>query len=139
MGTEKDPNGMSQHDLGAKLDNGKARPGLVFNSMHNALLAVAQVGTFGAVKYTDDGWLHVLNGISRYSDACDRHRLYKAEELFDKDSGLLHQAHLAWNALAELELTIRNMKDQGVNFEEKFQAALAKAQEFHRNSQVNKI
>lgn len=105
---EIDPHGTSQHAPGAKLDAGKVRPSLIFNDMPRALLAVAEVGTFGANKYSDGGWQHVPNGINRYTDAMDRHRLKEfTEGSHDKDSELLHAAHLAWNALARLELLLR--------------------------------
>lgn len=106
--SEFDPNGMEQNQPGAKLDAGKVRPSLIFSDMPRALIAVAEVGTFGAEKYSDGGWLFVSNGIARYTDAMDRHRL-KAfiEGPIDTDSGLYHAAHEAWNALARLELMLR--------------------------------
>jgi hypothetical protein len=50
---------------------------------------------------------HVTSGVTRYTEAMDRHRLKEGFELNDVDSGLAHAAHLAWNALARLELMIR--------------------------------
>lgn len=104
---EHDPNGVGQHQAGAKLDAGKIRPDLILSGMPRALLAVAQVATFGAAKYTEDGWQSVPDGIKRYTAAMDRHRLKEQVESVDADSGLAHQAHLAWNALARLELMLR--------------------------------
>lgn len=103
-----DPNGIDQHAPGAKLDNGKPRHGLVLGAFANALTEVAKVGTFGANKYSDNGWLSVPNGLARYTDAMLRHHFAEAggEEL-DEDSGLRHAAHRAWNALAVLELALR--------------------------------
>lgn len=103
-----DPNGINQHAPGAKLDNGKPRHGLVLGAFSNALTEVAKVGTFGANKYSDNGWLSVPNGLARYTDAMLRHHFAEAggEEL-DEDSGLRHAAHRAWNALAVLELMLR--------------------------------
>ena len=48
------------------------------------------------------------NGLARYTDAMLRHHFAEAggEEL-DEDSGLRHAAHRAWNALAVLELELR--------------------------------
>ena len=105
--TEVDPHGKNAHTPGAKLDSGKIRPNLILSHMPRALMAVAEIGTFGANKYTDGGWLSVPNGFDRYTAAMDRHRLKEALESSDPDSGLLHQAHLAWNALARLELLLR--------------------------------
>ena len=93
---------------GIKKDNGKVRPSLVLSDMPRALLAVAEVATFGAEKYSDGNWLHVNGALSRYTDAKDRHRLQGGIEAHDSESGLLHAAHEAWNALAVLELMIRD-------------------------------
>lgn len=111
---ETDPSGKASHDPGAKLDAGKPRVGLVLGDFANALLEVSKVGTGGAVKYSDHGWLSVPEGVSRYTDAMLRH--YLAEQsggTLDQGSDLLHAAHLAWNALARLELIIRNGKGKG--------------------------
>ena len=106
---EADPHGTSQHAPGAKLDAGKVRPSLIFNDMPRALLAVAEVATFGANKYSDGGWQHVPDALKRYTDAMDRHRLKEFTECrYDHDSELTHAAHLAWNALARLELLLRD-------------------------------
>jgi len=110
---ETDPNGKNPHELGAKLDSGKPRVALMLSGFARALLAVAEVTTHGANKYTPGGWEHVENGIERYADAKDRHRLRGAFESHDKDSKLLHKAHEAWNALAELELILRDQEING--------------------------
>ncbi|MCJ8337595.1 MAG: DUF5664 domain-containing protein [Pseudomonadales bacterium] len=105
---EQTPDGIDQHEKGAKLDAGKPRLGLVLGDFGNALLAVGEVGTFGADKYTDHGWLEVVNGEARYTDALYRHMMKEGGgETVDKDSDLLHAAHTAWNALARLELKLR--------------------------------
>ena len=108
MTQEKDPNGKSLHEPGAKADAGKIRPGLVFRSFARALWEVAEVGTYGAKKYSDDGWLSVPKASERYEDADLRHMLkrWMGEEC-DKDTDILHLAHQAWNALAKLELALR--------------------------------
>lgn len=107
---ETDPNGKDQHEPGAKVDAGKPRVSLVYDAMPRALWHVAEVGTFGAQKYTDNGWQEVPNAIGRYRDAMYRHQMKRAAgELVDPDSGFLHSAHEAWNALAILELEIREL------------------------------
>jgi hypothetical protein len=104
-GAEADPNGVSAHSPGAKLDSGKNRMALVLGSFARALIGVSEVGTFGANKYTDNGWLEVPNGFQRYEDAQLRHQFYRHRgETHDSDSKLLHLKHEAWNALAKLEL-----------------------------------
>ena len=105
---EKDPNGKDPHQPGAKLDAGKPRAGLVLGGFAAALAAVVDVGTYGARKYTDNGWKEVPNGVERYTDAMYRHLLAESRgELRDEDTGILHAAHTAWNALARLDLLIR--------------------------------
>ena len=99
---------------GAKADHGKVRPSLIINGFPRALLAVAEVGTFGANKYSDGGWQHVPNSIQRYTDAMLRHHLMEAAgETVDAESGLEHAAHRAWNALAVLELMLREQEKSG--------------------------
>lgn len=106
---DQDPHGVDQHQPGAKLDASKIRPGLVVGGFPRALLAVAEVGTYGARKYTDHGWVQVPDGRRRYTDAMLRHLLAEhAGEQNDQESGLAHDAHAAWNALARLELRLRN-------------------------------
>ena len=73
-----------------------------------AISAVAAVSAFGASKYAWNGWQDVDDGYNRYSDALVRHLAYEGEgEDVDPDSGLLHAQHAAWNALARLELLLR--------------------------------
>ena len=92
---------------GIKDDKRKPMPRLVLGTMARALLEVSKVATFGAEKYSPDNWLKVENGLERYTDAKDRHRLEGAISDYDSESGLLHAAHEAWNALAVLELKLR--------------------------------
>ncbi len=107
---EFDPSGKSQHEAGAKLDAGKPRVDLVLGDFSRALIAVSEVGTYGAQKYTDRGWLAVDSGEQRYTAAMLRHWLFEAQgEVLDV-SGLLHSAQIAWNALARLELALRRME-----------------------------
>lgn len=103
---ERDPNGLDQHKPGAKLDYGKPDTSLLL-MFGKALVAVAEVGTFGAAKYTRGGWLDVEDGITRYTAALLRHVFAEDTEPMDADSGLYHDAHAAWNALARLELRLR--------------------------------
>lgn len=111
--TEADPHGRDQHEPGSKLDKGKVRVGLLFQDFPRALKAVAEVATHGAQKYTPHGWLDVRDGFDRYTDAMGRHLLedyiqeQEGSDTLDRDSALEHAAHLAWNALARLELMLR--------------------------------
>lgn len=106
--SEADPNGINQHAPGAKLDSGKQRPALIMDAMPRAIAGVVAVGTFGANKYSDGGWLEVVDGINRYRNAQLRHEQKRAiGELVDPDSGLPHDFHIAWNILAQVELKAR--------------------------------
>ena len=114
--TEADPNGLDQHAPGAKVDAGKTRMGLITGGMARAIMDVAKVGTMGAAKYSDGGWVSVPDGFRRYEDAQQRHATYRhIGEIRDSESGLLHLAHEAWNALAKLDLYIRQQENPGTN------------------------
>lgn len=74
-----------------------------------AIRGVALVSQFGATKYAWNGWCYVPQGHNRYSDGLLRHLASEAEgEVLDAESGLHHDLHSAWNALARAELRIRN-------------------------------
>jgi hypothetical protein len=110
---------ISQHEPGAKMDAEKPRTNLVLGGFSQALLAVSEVGTMGAKKYTDNGWKVVPNGEARYSDALLRHFLEEAAgQAYDAESGLLHAAHTAWNALAILELKLKERKLKSLSFKD---------------------
>jgi len=110
--TEADPNGMPAHTPGAKMDYGKAPVTQgVLHYFPRALKAVAMVSFAGAQKYAWKGWEAVPDGINRYQNALGRHLL--AEEIegpVDADTKCLHKAQIAWNALAALELYLREQE-----------------------------
>ena len=109
---EKDPRGKQQHEAGAKLDDGKLRMGLMLHGFPRALEAVGEVSTYGANKYTPNGWMTVPDGIERYTDAMYRHLIAEAKgEVRCPDSGLIHAAQACWNALARLELMLREAEE----------------------------
>jgi len=104
---DHDPNGLERHEPGAKFDAGKPRIGLMIGDFSRALVDVARVSTHGAAKYSDHGWRMVPDGVARYTDALYRHLLAERDGGgLDAESGLLHAAHAAWNALARLELML---------------------------------
>lgn len=105
---EQDPTGRSADEPGAKLDKGKNRLGLVLFGFSRALAEVGRVGTYGAKKYSDNGWREVPDGFNRYTDAMFRHLMHEAGgESVDPETGLFHAAQTAWNALARLELMLQ--------------------------------
>lgn len=104
------------HAPGAKDDGGKPDASLL-QLFPRALLEVARVGTFGASKYTRGGWLSVPDGIVRYTAAMMRHFFKEVTEgTYDSDPScaeygfenqIRHDAQVAWNALARLELQLQ--------------------------------
>lgn len=69
---------------------------------------VVDVGTFGAKKYTDNGWREVPDADNRYYEALGRH-LFSRRNV-DDQTGLSHMAHATWNALALLELQLKDLR-----------------------------
>lgn len=109
--TPYDQHSIDPHTPGVKLDADKIQAGLLLD-FSRALKAVAEVGTFGAKKYTREGWRHVPNSIERYTDAMCRHLIDEKISPTDAESGLHHAAHMAWNALARLELMLSEAQAQ---------------------------
>lgn len=98
------------HVIGAKDDYGKPNMNLVLGGFPDALLAVGRVGTYGANKYTPNGWHEVDDGVNRYLSALLRHYLaYVKGDKVDRESYLPHLAHLAWNSLAALQLELEKI------------------------------
>lgn len=93
---------------GIKHDQEKLKPTLLFDDMPLAIQEMLKVLKYGADKYAEGNWLKVDNGESRYRNACDRHRLQSSIEEYDAESGLLHLAHEAVNAVMLLELKLRD-------------------------------
>jgi hypothetical protein len=94
---------------GVKFDQGKSplRRGLI-EYFPRACLEVAKVSEFGASKYAWEGWRSVPDALERYGDAGMRHAAYAAISATDDESGLLHAAHEAWNAMARLEMLLED-------------------------------
>lgn len=115
---------MNQHAPGAKLDQGKNRLGLVLGEFARSLWEVGSVGTFGAAKYSDSGWLQVPDGERRYIDAMMRHLMSDLRgEKLDRESQLPHLAHAAWCCLAVLDLRLRKQEENGTTIERAGNAA----------------
>jgi hypothetical protein len=107
MSSPLDPFGKLAHQPGAKLDAGKIKAGLMVSGFANALSSVAEVTTFGANKYTPNGWLSVPDASVRYTDALYRHLFQSTHTKNDVESNISHLAHAAWNCLAILELQLK--------------------------------
>lgn len=107
---EVDPDGLQQGDKGAKFDQGKIRVALL-KRFGLALLAVADLTTGGAKRYTKHGWADVCDGIERYDDAMLRHVFKEMFEELDPDMNQPHAVSEAWNALARLQLLIEQNEE----------------------------
>lgn len=84
-------------EVGQKHDEGKPQYHLL---PPKALEDVIKVLTYGAKKYSPEGWRNVSNGRERYFDAANRHLwAWKAGEELDPESGLPHLAHAMANLM----------------------------------------
>lgn len=81
----------------------------------DAIEEIVRVYTMGAEKYADDAWKTIPDAHRRYLAALFRHiAAYERGERKDKESGLSHLAHAAWNAIAILWLDMHgDDKSQG--------------------------
>ena len=101
---------------GKKFDQGKAP---LFQGclqyFPRALMCVANVSAYGAKKYdvpfSDKNWSRLDDAFNRYTDGLARHLTLEGVSERDDESGLLHAAHAAWNALARLELLLNSMDE----------------------------
>lgn len=94
---------------GKKYDKGKPMVGTILRIFPRALNAIGSVIEYGTHKYPDpDNWSKNENIVERYSDSIARHLTkYFMGEVIDIESNKPHLAHVAWNALAILEYTLR--------------------------------
>lgn len=117
---EVDPHGTPAKTPGAKLDAGKA-PVLsgLLDYFPRAAMAVASLSEYGANKYSWKGWEKVPDGYRRYGNAAVRHIVKESiEGPLDLDAfndptspaQILHATQVAWNALARLELYLRQQE-----------------------------
>ena len=74
---------------------------------------VARVYTAGAKKYGANNWQNLDDGYNRYLGAMLRH-LTEVEKgnIVDSDTGCLHAAQVAWNALAMLHFKMKELEEQ---------------------------
>lgn len=117
---ERDPLGKSSKEPGSKLDAGKAPiyQG-VLEYFPRSVQALAELSAYGANKYSWKGWEKVPDGVNRYNNALGRHIVKEAKEgMWDKEilndpkypAQVLHKTQIAWNAMAALELFLRELE-----------------------------
>lgn len=99
---------------GKKYDTGKSMAGALCRVFPRALLAIGKCIEFGTHKYPNPlNWRLVDKAFERYQDSLMRHYLkFLSGEERDKETDLVHLSHMAWNALAILELYLIEHKDE---------------------------
>lgn len=90
-------------DLGgvraARFDNGKPELDQVSPEI---ILGIAEVGAFGRKKYRSWNWMKGFPLLQPFA-SCMRHLLaWRMGEDIDKESGIHHLKHAAWNLMAML-------------------------------------
>ena len=113
------PDTTEKYDLtddgkGKKYDSGKSMVGTLCRVFPRALLGIGQCILFGTTKYPDPkNWVKVENAFNRYQDSMMRHYLkFLAGQEKDSETNLLHLKHMAWNALAILELYLMKHNEE---------------------------
>ena len=94
--------------LGVKYDDNKPRLAEMIQDFSAPLEALCATWEYGADKYTETNWKYVLDGERRYTNALVRHLVAEDKEPYDKESHLLHAAHVAFNAIARLHFILKN-------------------------------
>lgn len=96
---------MNMNAGGVKFDSGKVRMDLL---PQDALMAIAQVFTYGAVKYDDWNWAKGMRA-GRLLAAFDRHKaLYLLGEEKDEESGYPHLWHMGCCIMMLISADIRD-------------------------------
>lgn len=98
---------------GVKYDDNKPLVGDCLTIFGRAIMAVGECILKGQEKYPEiDNWKRVKDAERRYTNALIRHLIkHLAGIEKDKESGLTHIQHVAWNALAICELYLEK-KDE---------------------------
>lgn len=74
---------------------------------------IVRVYTFGSIKYGDNTWQTLHDGLNRYKAALLRHLVSTDKgEVNDPESGLNHLAHVAWNAIAMLHFKMEELNEK---------------------------
>lgn len=107
-------NNNNNNSEGKKYDGNKPMTGTVLRVFPQAMNAVGACIKFGTKKYPDPAnWKKNSNALVRYNDSLVRHltKFFAGKEL-DEETNLPHLAHVAWNALAILELYLMEHPDK---------------------------
>ena len=95
-----------KHKEGVKYDDNKPLAGDCLAIFGKAIMAVGECILKGQKKYPAiDNWKRVKDAKRRYTNALIRHLIkHLTGEKIDKEDGLTHIQHMAWNALVVCEL-----------------------------------
>lgn len=98
--------GVSTSVPGIKYDDNKPLAGDCLAIFGKAIMAIGECILKGQEKYPEiDNWKRVEDAERRYTNALIRHLIKHLTGIEkDKESGLTHIQHVAWNALAICEL-----------------------------------
>lgn len=77
---------------------------------------VVKVYTAGAKKYAPNNWMLLENGYERYKAALFRHICeFERGKWLDADTGCIHLAQVAWNAIAMLHIEMEKRKENNTD------------------------
>ena len=94
---------------GIKYDQGKLRLAEMITDFAPELEELCKVWEFGANKYGKSNWKDLEYAEIRYTNALLRHLIAEEQEgAYDKESNLLHAAHIAFNALARMHFILQD-------------------------------
>ena len=118
---------MSNTSEGLRYNQGKMRWDLL---PMDALNEVAKVATYGASKYEPRNWEKGLSWSACFASFMRHFYARCTGEVIDPESGCMHTAHMAWNALAILAFDSRDtgtndLQDMVIGVEEKKPVAVA--------------
>lgn len=95
---------------GFKERDGKLRMDLIPTVV---ITGLAEVLTYGAIKYSANSWQHVDDPINTYYGACLRHLIkWRDGEDIDPESGLHHLKHSICNLMFLLYFSIHQNRKQ---------------------------
>ena len=88
---------MKIEQIGLKDKVGKLRMDLI---TPECIIGMAEVLTYGAIKYKPNSWQNVENGIDEHYASLMRHLIvWKQGEMNDNESKLSHMKHVLTNAM----------------------------------------
>jgi hypothetical protein len=102
---------------GIKFNDKKSKLHLIFRQFPRAISKITDLSQYGHLKYSEgdedyQNFSRVPEADTAYQDAMLRHisDMYSKGEI--DESGFHHKAHIAWNALADLELILRKQEHE---------------------------